>query len=105
MITILSRIFPYDISEYIYNIHKKSLIDDIMIPKLYMFELTLDNLLKIYSNHNNTLIYANLNGFNLIKNGIYYIKKYNYEIEPTLEIKIKKLIEITKGIPLKPQLP
>ena len=62
------RIFPYDISEYIYQIYKSSIIDDIMIQKLYIFELTLDNLIRIYNNPVNTLIGPNFIGFKLISN-------------------------------------
>ena len=76
MITILMRIFPYDISEYIYQIYKSSIIDDIMIPKLYTFELILDKLIRIYSNPLNIHIGPNYDGFKLIANGLQYIKKY-----------------------------
>lgn len=96
MITILTRIFPYDISAYIYQYYKSSIIEEIMIPKLYIFELTLDNLIIIYSNQNNTLITPNFIGFKLIANGLQNIKKYNYNIDSELQNKIDKLREIIK---------
>lgn len=96
MITILTRIFPYDISVYIYKYYKSSIIEEIMIPKLYIFELTLDNLIRIYSNHNNTLITPNFIGFKLIANGLQNIKKYNYKLDSELKIKIDKIVQISK---------
>lgn len=96
MLTILARIFPYDIGIYIYQYYKSSMIEDIMIPKLYIFELTLDNLINIYSNQNNTLIIPNFIGFKLIANGLYNIKKYDYKIDPILQSKIDKMREQIK---------
>ena len=96
MITILTRIFPYDISVYIYQYYKSSIIEDIMIPKLYIFDLTLDNLIRIYSNHNNTIITPNFIGFKLIANGLQNIKKYDYNIDTELQNKIDKMRDIIK---------
>ena len=90
------RIFPYDISAYIYQYYKSSIIDDIMIPKLYIFELTLDNLIRSYSNQNNTLISHNFIGFKLIANGLQNIKKYDYKIDTPLQTKIDKMREQIK---------
>lgn len=88
MLTILSRILPYDISEYIYQIYKNDCINDIMIPKVYMFELTLENLIYIYNNNENDILSIHINGFHLISNCIKRIKRYNYKISKELDIKI-----------------
>ena len=90
------RIFPYDISKYIYIIYKNMTIDDIMVPKLYTFELNLENLIRIYSNNENTIIGYNFISFKLVANGIYYIRKYDYKIDNELQIKIDKFREIIK---------
>ena len=65
-------------------------IHDIMVPKLYTFELNLENLIRIYSNNENTIIGNNFLSFKLLANGIYYIRKYDYKIDNELQIKIDK---------------
>ena len=96
MITILMRIFPFDISEYIFIIYKSMIIHDIMIPRLYTFELVLDNLIKIYCNAKNSmnldiLIAPNYKGFKLISYTLQYIKKYDYKIDVQLQNKIYQM--------------
>ena len=73
-------------------------IDDIMISKLYTFELILDNLIKIYSNPVNTLIGPNYDGFKLIANCLLYIKKYEYKLDCQLQTKIDKIRELIKHL-------
>ena len=73
-------------------------IDDIMISKLYSFELVLDNLIQIYSNPLNTLISPNMYKFYLINNTLKEIKKYNYKLEYVIEIKINTLREQIKKL-------
>lgn len=96
MITILNRIFPDDISIYIYQIYKKSIIDKIMIPRIYIFELTMDNLTQIYSNPENTIISVNLTGFKLLENVFQNIKKYDYDVDNDIKCKIEKFREKIK---------
>lgn len=98
MITILTRILPYDISEYIYIFYKTMVIDDIMIPKLYTFEMILDKLIRIYSNPVNTLIGPNYDGFKLIVNVLQVIKKYEYKLDCQLQTKIDKIRELIKHL-------
>ena len=98
MITILTRILPYDISEYIYIMYKSMVIDDIMIPKLYTFEFILDNLIKIYSNPVNTVIGPNYHGFKLIGDSLLYIKKYEYKLDHQLQTKIDNIRELIKHL-------
>lgn len=96
MITILMQIFPYDISEYIYILYKSMVIHNIMLSKLYNFELILDNLIRIYNNPKNTLISSNYKEFKLISSGLHYIEVYDYKIHSNIQLKINKLREQIK---------
>ena len=75
-------------------------IDDIMIPKLYTFEIILDKLIRIYSNPVNTLIGPNYDGFKLIEHSLLYIKKYKYKLDRQLQTKIDKIRELIKHVSL-----
>ena len=73
-------------------------IDDIIIPKLYTFELILDKLIKIYSNPVNTFIGPNYDGFKLIAHSLLYIKKYEYKLDRQLQTKIDKMRDVIKHL-------
>jgi hypothetical protein len=103
MLTILTRIFPYDISEYIYQIYKNDVIEVIMYPKLYTLELILDKFIKDYLLLNRSQypgqVYCinNIEGIRFIKKVFQLIKKYNYQVDKELESKIVKFREILQN--------
>ena len=102
MLTILSRIFPYDISEYIYQIYKNHAIEVIMYPKLYTLELILDNFIKIKQSewYNRFGLYSinNIDGMKFVKKVFQLIKKYNYKVDKQLDLKIFKFRDILQNI-------
>tara|TARA_B100000963_G_C22135506_1_gene455287 strand:- start:37 stop:405 length:369 start_codon:yes stop_codon:yes gene_type:complete len=102
MLTILSRIFPYDISEYIYQIYKNDAIEVIMYPKLYTLELILDNFIKIKQSewYNRFGLYSinNIDGMKFVKKVFQLIKKYNYKVDKQLDLKIFKFRDILQNI-------
>lgn len=102
MLTILKRIFPYDISEYIYEIYKNDAIEVIMYPKLYTLELILDNFIKIKQSewYNRLGLYSinNIDGMKFVKKVFQLIKKYNYKVDKQLDLKIFKFRDILQNI-------
>ena len=75
-ITLLSRIFPFDIAEYIYNFVKINKCINIYWNKLYMpSSLIIDNIIKQFSNYN---IPSNLG---LIYNSIHILYTIIYPIK------------------------
>lgn len=102
MLTILTRIFPYDISEYIYQIYKNNQIETIMYPKLYTLELILDNFIKIKQSewYNRFGLYSinNIDGMKFVKKVFQLIKKYNYKVDKHLDLKIFKFRDILQNI-------
>tara|TARA_B100001057_G_scaffold20748_2_gene19154 strand:+ start:5513 stop:5911 length:399 start_codon:yes stop_codon:yes gene_type:complete len=102
MLTILKRIFPYDISEYIYQIYKNDAIEVIMYPKLYTLELILDNFIKIKQSewYNRLGLYSinNIDGMKFVKKVFQLIKKYNYKVDKQLDLKIFKFRDILQNI-------
>ena len=75
MITILSRIFSYDIAEYIY----KFLLNDYFASKVYLLENLLENIIKKYKNKESFYnILSDLSTFNLIEKIMF--KNYKYII-------------------------
>ena len=102
MLTILTRIFPYDISEYIYQIYKNDAIEVIMYPKLYTLELILDNFIKIKQSewYNRFGLYSinNIDGMKFVKKVFQLIKKYNYKVDKQLDLKIFKFRDILQNI-------
>lgn len=102
MLTILTRIFPYDISEYIYRIYKNNEIETIMYPKLYTLELILDNFIKIKQSewYNRFGLYTinNMDGMKFVKKVFQLIKKYNYKVDKHLDLKIFKFRDILQNI-------
>ena len=102
MLTILKRIFPYDISEYIYEIYKNDAIEVIMYPKLYTLELILDNFIKIKQSewYNRFGLYSinNIDGMKFVKKVFQLIKKYNYKVDKQLDLKIFKFRDILQNI-------
>ena len=102
MLTILNRIFPYDISEYIYLIYKNNQIETIMYPKLYTLELILDNFIKIKQSewYNRFGLYSinNIDGMKFVKKVFQLIKKYNYKVDKQLDLKIFKFRDILQNI-------
>lgn len=103
MLTILTRIFPYDISEYIYQIYKNDAIEVIMYPKLYTLELILDKFIKDYLLLNRSQysgpVYCinNIEGIRFIKKVFQLIKKYNYQVDKEIASKIVKFREILQN--------
>ena len=103
MLTILTRIFPYDISEYIYEIYKNDAIEVIMYPKLYTLELILDKFIKDYlllnRSHYSGPVYCinNIEGIRFIKKVFQLIKKYNYQVDKEIASKIVKFREILQN--------
>lgn len=99
MLTILTRIFPYDIGEYIYKIYKNDALEVIMYPKLYTLELILDNFISLETNeymHFWNKIIINIDGIRFIKRVFQSIKKYNYNVDNIINTKIIKFVNIFK---------
>ena len=49
MITILNRIFPQDISQYIYNYVLESYIDSVIVGRIYIVELMMKKIIYYWS--------------------------------------------------------
>ena len=88
MKTILLKIFPYDIAEYIYSIIINKYIDKNIIGKVYMIDLYFNKINGIYSNDKTyNLLYElrdfiniyNMYKFVYSKKGIYIIDDYIIE--------------------------
>jgi len=72
MITILSRIFPLDISQYIYKI----LLNDYFVSKIYLLELLLEKIIKKYNCYNFYNALSDITDFKLIEKLLFDTNKY-----------------------------
>ena len=72
MITILSRIFPLDISHYIYKIS----LNDYFVSKIYLLELLLEKIIKKYNCYNFYNALSDITDFKLIEKLLFDTNKY-----------------------------
>lgn len=72
MITILSRIFSLDISQYIYKI----LLNDYFVSKIYLLELLLEKIIKKYNCYNFYNALSDITDFKLIEKLLFDTNKY-----------------------------
>ena len=97
MKTLLSRVLPNDISEYIYKLLREEYYNKVIIGKIYTLELVLRNYNSIYYIFNNidlNNLYTEINTIDKFINSIYiFDKMIIYEDDVLLDL-IKYYIKI-----------
>ncbi len=96
MITILNRLFPYDISQYIFEIMKNEKIKTNCITKYYCMDLLMNNIINKYTYDKNYFIFSDLIIFKQISEMHRYIMKYDNKMLDDMTVIIKIYYDVLK---------
>jgi len=99
MITILMRIFCYDIAEHIY----KFTLNDYFVSKVFMLELLLEKIIKKYNFYNFYNALSDIKDFKFIERMLFDIDKYiisknYYYFDDITKELINKYINTVKNV-------